>query len=110
VKGSKHKDASANRSLVEMRRELARKIADRAVAEGDTHTEAPGLHLYRRSAPTACASAAYEPTLIVFAQGQKRIDVGKTTYICDGSNFLLTSIDLPIVRSSLWCSGSICRW
>jgi len=80
-----------------MRRDLARNIANRAIAEGDTHTEVPGLHLYRRSVPTACASAAYEPTLIVFAQGQKRINVGKTTYICDGSNFLLTSVDLPVV-------------
>jgi AraC-like DNA-binding protein len=101
VKGSKHKDASPHRSpgqsLVEVRRELARKIAKRAVAEGNTRTEVPGMQLNRRSAPTACASAAYEPMLIVFAQGQKRINVGKTTYLCNGSNFLLTSIDLPVV-------------
>ena len=60
-------------------------------------TEIPGLRLYRRSAPTACASAAYEPSLVVFVQGKKRINVGKTTYMCDGSNFLLTSVDLPVV-------------
>jgi AraC-like DNA-binding protein len=80
-----------------MRTELARKIADRAVAEDDTLTEIPGLRLYRRSLPTACTSAAYEPSLVVFVQGQKRINVGKTIYNCDGSNFLLTSIDLPVV-------------
>jgi AraC-like DNA-binding protein len=80
-----------------MRAELACKIADRAIAEGDTLTEIPGLRLYRRSAPTACASAAYEPSLVVFVQGQKRINVGKTIYLCDGSNFLLTSVDLPVV-------------
>src|SRR5271156_5733026 len=93
----KHKDASREVRVIEMRTELARKIADRAVAEGDTSTEIPGLMLYRRSAPTACASAAYEPSLVVFVQGQKRINVGKTTYMCDGSNFLLTSVDLPVV-------------
>jgi AraC-like DNA-binding protein len=97
VKGSKHRDASVDRSVVEMRRELARKIADRAVAEGDTPTEVPGLRLYRRSVPTACISAAYEPSLVVFVQGQKRINVGKMIYLCDGSNFLLTSVDLPVV-------------
>jgi AraC-like DNA-binding protein len=80
-----------------MRVELARKIADRAAAEGDTLTEIPGLRLYRRSAPSACASAAYEPSLVVFVQGQKRINVGKTIYLCDGSTFLLTSVDLPVV-------------
>jgi AraC-like DNA-binding protein len=97
VKGSKHKGVGVDPGLVAMRTELARKIADRAVAEDDTLTEIPGLRLYRRSLPTACTSAAYEPSLVVFVQGQKRINVGKTIYICDGSNFLLTSIDLPVV-------------
>ena len=97
MKGSKHKYASADQGVVEMRKELALKIADRAIAEGDTHTQIPGLRLYRRSLTTACASAAYEPSLVVFLQGKKRINVGKTTYVCDGSNFLLTSVDLPVV-------------
>jgi hypothetical protein len=52
-----------------MRKELARKIAYRAVAEGDMQTAVPGLRLYRRSATTACASAAYEPSLVVFRAG-----------------------------------------
>ena len=94
MKKTKHKDAIG---VVAMRTELARKIADRAVVEGDTLTEIPGLLLYRRSLTTACTSAAYEPSLVVFVQGKKQINVGKTTYICDGSNFLLTSVDLPVV-------------
>jgi AraC-like DNA-binding protein len=97
VKALKHKDAAASGSVVEARKQLARKIADRTIAEGDALTDVPGLRLYRRSATTACASAAYEPSLVVFLQGQKRINVGKTTYVCDGSNFLLTSVDLPVV-------------
>ena len=70
---------------VVLRAELARKIAVHAIAEGNTCTEIPGLRVYRRSAPTACVSAAYQPSLIVFLQGQKRINLGKTTYLCDGS-------------------------
>src|SRR5271168_2587143 len=93
VKGRKLKDASPDRSpdesLLKMRLELAGSVAERAVAEGDTPTEIAGLRLYRRSVPTACASAAYEPSLVVFLQGLKRIVVGKTAYLCDGSNFLL---------------------
>ena len=80
-----------------MRSELARKIAVRAGVEGDNRTEIPGLSLYRRSEPTACTSATYEPSLVVFVQGQKRINLGNTTYLCDESTFLLTSIDLPVV-------------
>ena len=97
MKAAKHKGADEYEKVAQMRAELARKIADRAIAEGDTHTDIPGLRLYRRSAPTACASAAYQPSLVVFLQGQKRINVGKTIHLCDGSNFLLTSVDLPVV-------------
>ncbi len=97
MKGSKHKDMRVDKRVDEMRTELVRKITDRAVEEGDTLTEIPGLRLYRRSVPTACTSATYVPSLVVFVQGQKQINVGKTTYLCDGSNFLLTSVDLPVV-------------
>lgn len=76
---------------------LARKIAVRALSEGDTETQIPGLWLYRKSQPSACASAAYQPSLVVFVQGEKRINVGKAIHVCDGANFLLTSIDLPVV-------------
>jgi AraC-like DNA-binding protein len=95
--GNSERTAMPGRTVAQMRAELAGKIAGRAVAEGDNATAIPGLLLYRRSAATACASATYEPSLVVFVQGQKRINVGKTTYVCDGSNFLLTSVDLPVV-------------
>jgi AraC-type transcriptional regulator N-terminus len=104
VKVAKHRDASVDQSVVEMRKELAGKIADRAVAEGDTLSEISGLRFYRRSVPTACTSATYEPSLVVFVQGQKRINVGKATYLCDGSNFLLTSVDL---KPAAWPSVSL---
>ncbi len=97
MRAAQPKDGVVDRQLVNARAELARKVAARAVAEGDTSTEIAGLHLYRRSVPTACTSAAYEPSLIVFLQGRKRINVGKAVYVCDGSNFLLTSVDLPVV-------------
>jgi AraC-like DNA-binding protein len=97
VGGQKNKASGANQLVDNMRAELAGKIADHVTTEGDMLTGIEGLRLYRRSVPTACASAAYEPSLIVFVQGEKRINVGKTTHICDGRNFLLTSVDLPVV-------------
>ncbi len=80
-----------------LRVELARKIFAHTSAEGPVTTAVPGLALSRKSAPTECYSAAYEPELVIFAQGEKRVTVGGTTYLCDGSHFLLTSIDLPVV-------------
>jgi AraC-like DNA-binding protein len=96
---AKVKDAGGEaRTEVEaMRAELARKIAVHIHVEGPMATNVPGLLLSRRSAPTECYSAAYEPELVICVQGEKRITVGGTTYLCDGSTFLLTSIDLPVV-------------
>ena len=79
------------------RAELARKIAAHIHVEGPLATDVPGLGLSRRSAPSECYSAAYEPELVVFAQGEKRINLGGATHLCDGSSFLLTSVDLPVV-------------
>lgn len=87
----------ATAQLLNKRADLARKIAIHCPDEGDVVTAIPGLRLYRRSEPTLCVSRAYEPSLIVFVQGEKRINLGRTAYVCDGSSFLLTSVDLPVV-------------
>ena len=80
-----------------LRAEVARKIAAHVPVEGPKDTAVPGLRLSRRSAPSECYSAAYEPELVVCVQGEKRIIVGGTTHICDASTFLLTTVDLPVV-------------
>jgi AraC-like DNA-binding protein len=49
-------------------------------------------------------SGNYAPKLIVFVQGKKQIHVGKTVYVCDGSNFLLTSINLPVMSRVIMAS------
>ncbi len=79
-----------------MRRELARRIAAHAPTAGEQVTAIPGLALFRRTAPTPCYRAVYEPSLTVFAQGRKLINLGGTEYLCDGSSFLLSSIDVPV--------------
>ena len=53
--------------------------------------------LVRRTAPTGPCSGTYTPSVIVVAQGSKRVDLGRTSFAYDQSRFLLTSIDLPIV-------------
>ena len=80
-----------------MRAALARKIAAHIHSDGKEATSVPGLSLYRKSTPTECASAAYMPELIVFVQGEKRINAGGTTHVCDASTFLLTAIEMPVV-------------
>src|SRR5579864_8726235 len=60
-------------------------------------TAIPGLTLYRNTVPTAPNPCTYEPSLLVIPQGQKRVDLGKQSYVFGESTFLLTSIELPIV-------------
>ena len=83
---------------------LVSKIAAHASAEGLNPTAIPELLLSRRSVPSYCASATYEPGLILFFQGKKRINVGKTTYLCGDSSLLLTSVDLPVVSQVIQAS------
>jgi len=98
--------ADSRAELVEMRAELARKIAAHIHVEGPVVTDLPGLLLSRRTAPSEVLCTTYEPELVVFAQGEKRITVGGTTHFCDGSTFLLTSVDLPVVSQIIKASKS----
>ncbi len=85
-----------NGAVIEIRKELTRKVAARAQSLGENPTAIPGLALYRRTSPTPCYLATYEPSFTVFVQGRKRVNLGGTIYFCDGSSFLLTSIDVPV--------------
>src|SRR5271167_1462677 len=81
----------------ELRKDLARKIASFVGPKEKLITDIPGLLLTRRTAPTAPASATYEPSLAVVAQGRKRATLAGTTFIFDQSRYLLTSLDLPVI-------------
>jgi AraC-like DNA-binding protein len=96
TKPSKSATPVSNR-VPALRSELARKIAAYMGPAEDRATEIPGMTLHRRTVPTAPCSATYEPGVTVIAQGRKRVDLGRTTFIYGESRYLLTSVDLPIV-------------
>lgn len=87
-----------------MRRALARKFAVHAYADGENPTAISGLSLFRHTAPSACHPAMCEPSLSVFVQGRKLINLGGTEYLFDGSSFLVSSIDVPIQSQILQAS------
>jgi len=87
----------AARPIQDLRAELAKKIACFIGSSETLITEVPGLLLVRRTAPSGPCSGTYTPSLIVVAQGSKRVDLGQTTFTYDRSRFLLTAIDLPII-------------
>jgi len=94
-------------AVTELRADLARKIADHAPASGPQATQIPGLMLFRRTASTPCYPTTYEPSFNVFVQGQKRVTFGGTTYLCDKSTFLLSSVDVPVVSQIVSASEEI---
>ena len=89
------KRSTQNAAAIGMRKELALKIAAHAPSHGENPTPVPGMALYRRTKPTACFLATYEPSLTVFVQGRKRVNLNGILYLCDESSFLLSSIDVP---------------
>jgi len=103
----KHSGAlPAARSIQDLRAELAKKIAWFIGSSERQITDVPGLLLVRRTAPSAPCSGTYTPSVIVVAQGSKRVDLGQTTFTYDQSRFLLTSIDLPIVSQVVEASAA----
>src|SRR5271166_6900671 len=103
-KASKHATLLSDRGR-ELRTELARKIAAFMGSEENRATDIPGLTLHRRIAATAPCSMTYEPGVTVIAQGRKRVDLGATTFMYGEGQYLLTSIDLPIVSQIVEASA-----
>jgi AraC-like DNA-binding protein len=91
----------------ELRKELARKIASFMGSEENRATGVPGLTLHRRIAPTAPCSMTYEPCVTLMVQGRKRVELGRTTFIYGESQYLLTSVDLPIVSQVIEASEDV---
>lgn len=83
--------------IEELRGELARRVAAHVGSEQRRVTEVPGLTVHRRTAPTPPCSMTYEPSLIVTAQGRKRVELGGKTYTHGPSHYLLASVALPVV-------------
>jgi AraC-like DNA-binding protein len=94
-------------AVIEMRKDLSSRIAAYARLEGENRTPIPGLALYRRTKPSACFLATYEPSVTVFVQGQKRVNLGGHFYLCDGSSFLLSSIDVPAESQIIEASENV---
>ena len=91
----------------ELRAELAAKIARFIGSAENRATGIPGLSVHRRAVPTAPCSAAYEPGVIVIAQGRKRVDLGSTTFYYGESRYLLTTVDLPVLSQVVEASEAV---
>lgn len=73
----------------------------------DRHSGGDGMHdcalprvkLIRSSVPTEPIHTVYEPSLCLVAQGRKQAMLGQTRYVYDAAQFLIVSVDLPVIGS-----------
>ena len=109
VRAGNQKIANKEQSprVAELREELRLKIASHTLKAGAHATAILGLTLYRRTAPSPCYPAMFEPSLSVFVQGRKRITLAGTTYRCDESTFVLSSVDVPVVSQIVAASQGV---
>lgn len=69
----------------DLRSALSRKIAFFIGSSDKLVTVVPGLSFTRRTGPSAPMCGTYEPSLAVIAQGRKRVELGRTSFIFDES-------------------------
>lgn len=91
--GTSERDLERERAS---RDELADRIARRVAVDGGIDA-APGLGLWRYSAPSGPLHAVSEPSFCVIVQGSKELFLGNERYRYDESNYLLFSAALPVV-------------
>ena len=78
------------------RDELSERLASRAPNEG-ANTQADGLNFYRHANPTQPVHGVYSPSICIIAQGAKEVLLGEERFRYDPANFLLCSLDVPVV-------------
>jgi AraC-like DNA-binding protein len=86
-------DANRERAA---RAELVERITRHVVEDGRIEA-APGLFLFRYSAPTGPLYSVSEPSFCVIVQGSKELFVGDESYRYDATRYLLVSAEVPAV-------------
>lgn len=76
--------------------ELIERLNENAPAEG-RNPVADNIYLFKHLNPTLPAHGVFTASICVVAQGAKEIQLGDDTYRYDPSNFILASLDVPIV-------------
>ena len=78
-------------------RELAHRIEQLTLTDGLHSTAINAIKLARFSQPTEAVHGVHEPAICFIAQGQKRVTLGDEEYIYNPTQYLVVSVDLPVV-------------
>lgn len=64
----------------------------------------PGLTVGRRESPTKPSTYILPPSICIAVQGAKRVLIGEEYYVYDVENFLLNSLDIPVIAQVIEAS------
>lgn len=78
---------------------LASRIAKWTTGVNAVSDLVPGLTLHRWETPTEQTSYMLAPSICLIGQGRKRVMLGEEIFEYDAHQFLITSIDLPVVSN-----------
>src|SRR5690349_1630244 len=84
--------------------ELAALIAQFAKEDGAHPTPIPRVFLHRASKLNEPIHSVYEPAVCLIAQGSKRAMVGDSFVTYSGGQYLVISVDVPVVSQFLEAS------
>lgn len=83
---------------------LVQIIGRHTSGDGIQPTPIAGVSLVRSATPTVPMPVVYEPTLCLIVQGRKRVTAGTTTYVYDAANYLVASVDVPVMGAVIEAS------
>ncbi|MED5619143.1 AraC family transcriptional regulator [Ideonella sp. BN130291] len=78
-----------------LQQSLARTIGAHTQGNEDRAMPIPNVMFFRREAPTEPSLCQIEPSIVLVAQGAKRMLLGSEAYAYDTERFLITSLDVP---------------
>lgn len=75
--------------------------------DGPVTTAIPGLTLYRVTQPSEPLHCLYEPAIGLVVQGRKKVLLGEETYYYGPSEYLVVSVDLPVIGQVIDASPEV---
>ncbi|QIB64889.1 AraC family transcriptional regulator [Kineobactrum salinum] len=79
------------------KQELASLIGKFARQEGVNATPIPGVFSFKASTTERLTPSVYDPSLCIVAQGRKQAMLGEEIYYYNPSDYLVVSVDLPMI-------------
>lgn len=81
-----------------MQKELSSIIGKYSILDGETASAIPGVSLFKASSVATALPSVYNPCLCIIAQGHKEVMLNKEIYRYGPSQYLIVSVDLPMMN------------